>query len=105
MIQAVFAVTAAGSTCWELMYLGVPLACLVLADNQAGIAFGLDQAGAALSLGRAEGISAKEIAARVGPLLRDPAQRAVMARAGRGLVDGKGAQRVVDRMLGRNVAV
>jgi UDP-2,4-diacetamido-2,4,6-trideoxy-beta-L-altropyranose hydrolase len=94
MAHADFAVTAAGSTCWELLYLGVPLACLVLADNQAGIAAGLDRAGAAVSLGRAGEISAEGIAARVAPLLRDPAQRAEMVRRGRELVDGRGARRV-----------
>lgn len=98
MAGADFAVTAAGSTCWELLYLGVPLACLVLADNQAGIAAGLGRAGAALSLGRAEAISGREVAARVELLLRDAARRAAMSRAGQGLVDGRGARRVVERM-------
>ncbi len=98
MAGADLAITAAGSTCWELLFLGVPIACLVLADNQAGIASGLNRAGAALSLGRAESLAAEEISVRVGPLLRDSELRADMARRGRELVDGRGARRVVERL-------
>ncbi len=102
MQWADFAITAAGSTCWELMFMGVPLACLVLADNQAGIAQGLQAAQAAVSLGRAEGHDARSLAESLVPFLADPEKRHRLSLRARGMVDGRGASRVVACMLGRN---
>jgi UDP-2,4-diacetamido-2,4,6-trideoxy-beta-L-altropyranose hydrolase len=46
MLQwADFAITAAGSTCWELIALGVPFITIILAENQKGIAHGLADLG------------------------------------------------------------
>ena len=51
MLWADFAVTAAGSTCWELCCLGVPFAVVIVADNQREIASQLEAAGATISMG------------------------------------------------------
>ena len=42
MQWADFAISSAGSTCWELAAVGVPFATVILADNQQGIANGLE---------------------------------------------------------------
>jgi spore coat polysaccharide biosynthesis predicted glycosyltransferase SpsG len=50
MADSDLAIGAAGSTSWERCCLGLPTLMVVLADNQSGIAFGLERAGAAISL-------------------------------------------------------
>ncbi|MFH1148454.1 MAG: UDP-2,4-diacetamido-2,4,6-trideoxy-beta-L-altropyranose hydrolase [Pseudomonadota bacterium] len=89
------AISAGGSTCWELAYLGVPSIILVIADNQEPVAEGLDRAGAVLSLGRSHEISESRIAEEFKMLARDREKRREMARIGRKLVDGIGASRVL----------
>lgn len=98
MRQADIAVTAAGSVCWELAYLGVPALLLVVADNQEPIARGLHDAGVARSLGWFDQVSDATLAAAVRALAVDPA-RVEMSRNGRRMVDGKGADRVVNALL------
>ena len=99
MQQADIAVAAAGSVCWELAYLGIPALLLVVADNQEAIARGLHAAGVARSLGWFDRVSDDALTAAVGALAGDPA-RAEMSRNGRQLVDGHGAARVVEALLG-----
>jgi UDP-2,4-diacetamido-2,4,6-trideoxy-beta-L-altropyranose hydrolase len=92
------AVSAGGSTCWELAFLGVPNVILVLADNQRGIAEGLDEAGTAINLGWHESVEASAIRDHVESLLTHEKRRLRMAQAAQTLVDGKGAGRVLDKM-------
>jgi UDP-2,4-diacetamido-2,4,6-trideoxy-beta-L-altropyranose hydrolase len=94
MRRATLAVSAAGSTCWELACLGVPSIVLVTADNQKGVAEGLVKSGFAVCPG---GISAaaKEAAA----LLTNQARLKAMSAAGKALVDGRGAERVAEAVL------
>jgi UDP-2,4-diacetamido-2,4,6-trideoxy-beta-L-altropyranose hydrolase len=99
MAGAALALSAAGTTCWELAHLGVPAVLVVLADNQAGNAAGLAAAGFALSLGVAARLSAPALREALAALLADPARRARMAAAGRRLVDGGGAARVAAEVL------
>ena len=94
MAWADLAVTGAGSTCWELAFMGVPFAAVVLAPNQGRNATGLAAAGAAVFLGPVEALVAREIAVPVQALAGDRARRAAMSTAGQALVDGLGAARV-----------
>jgi len=91
---AQLAVTGAGSTLWELACLGVPAVTLILADNQEPSGRLLDRQGIVLGLGRHQEAGPRDIAAAVAGLLEDPDRRAAMSRAGRALVDGRGARRV-----------
>jgi len=99
MAGATLALSAAGSTCWELAHLGVPALLLTLADNQAGIAAGLDAAGFAISLGQAERLSGPALRDALAELLADPDRRARMSAIGRRLVDGDGAARVAAEVM------
>jgi len=99
MTRATVALSAAGSTCWELAHLGVPAVLLVLAENQVGVAAGLHAAGFAVSLGEAAGASDAALREALATLLADPARRAAMAQAGRRLVDGAGAVRVAAELM------
>jgi len=98
MNWADLAISAAGSTCWELCCLGVPFVTLVLAENQRGLAAGLDARGVATCLGGNP--SVHEISAAVGTLRKDEKQRICCSEKGRELVDGLGAARVLNRPAG-----
>lgn len=98
MAWADLAVSAAGSTCWELCLFGAPMLLTSIADNQAGVLAGLVEAGAA----QAFPLHAQpgELAAVLGQLLENPGALRRMREAGQALVDGRGARRVVDAMRG-----
>ncbi len=101
MAEHDIAVSAGGSTCWELAFMGIPNVILVLADNQRGIADGLDEEGTAVNLGWHESVGEEEIAHQVAQLIREDDQRHRMARKAQKLVDGWGTNRVVSRMRDR----
>jgi spore coat polysaccharide biosynthesis predicted glycosyltransferase SpsG len=78
--------------------MGLPFLTVVLAENQAGVARGLEQAGTSGSLGWAHGLTEQAVADAAGALIADRELRGSMARKGRALVDGQGAARVVEIM-------
>jgi UDP-2,4-diacetamido-2,4,6-trideoxy-beta-L-altropyranose hydrolase len=88
------AVTAAGSTSWELATAGLPALQLVIADNQAPIADALYRAGVTVSLGDHRASTPAVIAEALRELLAECTQRREMSSRGRRLVDGRGANRV-----------
>ena len=92
------AVSAAGSTCWELACLGVPFGTIVVADNQEQVAEGLAAAGVARHFGHARELSSEKLAADIASLMANHEQRCLMVEKGRRLVDGHGAARVVEVM-------
>lgn len=98
MAWADLAISAAGSTCWELALLGVPNLMLVLADNQRQIAQQLDQLGTGINLGEWESVSASDIANSLASLLADPARYSEMRTLATQLVDAKGVERVIVAM-------
>ena len=99
MAWADLAISAAGSTCWELACLGVPAIVIAVADNQRDIARGLEEAGLGKNLGWWESVMPGDITAAVAALVDDAAARREMSRRGRALVDGGGAERVLSALL------
>lgn len=104
LADADLVVTAAGSTCWELCFLGIPFVTVVLADNQAAIAASLQEAGASIDLGPHGEAESAALAKMLERLLADSGLRRAMGRAGRSLVDGRGAERVAGRIAKRRAA-
>jgi len=98
MAWADVAVSAGGSTCWELAFMGLPTVVLVLAENQQGIGTGLGKAGVVLNLGWYAEASIAQIANTLVDLLEDRGLCRRMGQRGKGLVDGLGTERVVERM-------
>jgi spore coat polysaccharide biosynthesis predicted glycosyltransferase SpsG len=96
MAEADLVVTAAGSAIWELLYLGVPTALSWVADNQLIGYEELVARGVAAGLGRTPDAAAVAVLTR---LLAHRATREEQGRRGRGLVDGKGRERVADALL------
>lgn len=95
--SADLAISAAGSTTWELLYLGIPTALVQVADNQASIGPGVQRAGAGLFLGTTQEVWTNLPGAL--EQLTDPASRASLTAAAMRLVDGEGADRVLDALL------
>jgi spore coat polysaccharide biosynthesis predicted glycosyltransferase SpsG len=93
------AVSAGGSTCWELSLMGLPAMILILADNQLENTRLLHLAGAVISLGWHREVACEQIAFNLEGLCKEKDQRAKLSHVGRGLVDGKGAARVVGLMM------
>jgi len=93
------AVTAAGSTCWELALLGVPALVIVAADNQVALAAGLARAGAAANLGWGHELTPQSLARAITSLSDDFANRRQMSQRGPELVDGRGTTRIHREMV------
>jgi UDP-2,4-diacetamido-2,4,6-trideoxy-beta-L-altropyranose hydrolase len=93
------ALTASGSTVWEMCCLGLPMLLIVTASNQLGIAKALHQHGAAVSLGEIEYITPDMLTASLKKFLGDPSLRQALSQAGKQLVDGRGAARVAEILL------
>jgi UDP-2,4-diacetamido-2,4,6-trideoxy-beta-L-altropyranose hydrolase len=99
MAQADVAISAAGSTCWELCLLGLPSILLNVADNQIPVAIELDRWGCALYAGSGNTVSPDYLAGTLENLLASQDKRQSMALRSRQLVDGLGAERVLSVML------
>ncbi len=95
MTWADVAICAGGGTCWELAFMGVPMLAVVLADNQIGVARGLNEYGMGVNLGAAEDLQPTRLAEDVRALLHDNTRRRHMSTVGRAMIDGHGAERVV----------
>lgn len=100
MDRAEVAVSAAGSTVWELACRGVPSVLLVLADNQVSVARAAARQGIGVNLGWHHQVAAGHLADVVERLCRSPDERQAMGRRGQRLIDGQGASRVVRAMKG-----
>ena len=98
MAWADLAISAAGSTSWELAFMGLPSLLVTLSDNQNGCAQYLHCHGIAISLGWQHQVQSSEVAAALSALAADPAKRAEMSSRGRNLIAGGGADRVVQAM-------
>ena len=98
MQQCDLAISAGGSTLYELCATGVPRMAVVLATNQQGIVDAMVRQGVVVSLGGASELTADTVVAAVDRLVRDWPERDRMAKLGRRLVDGLGAWRVAHKM-------
>ncbi len=98
MMWADIAISAGGSTSWEMAFFGVPRLVIVLADNQREIARQLELEGAAINLGGHEAVTYDQIAQTLKVLLVDEKKRRAMAERGHKMVDGRGVERVIAAM-------
>lgn len=94
MAWADLALTAGGSTLWELAFMSLPAVVVCLADNQRGGALAVAAAGTAVCLGDYESSPPNLMATEVFDLVNNRVRRHDMGLAGRKLVDGRGAERV-----------
>jgi UDP-2,4-diacetamido-2,4,6-trideoxy-beta-L-altropyranose hydrolase len=94
------AISAGGSTCWELAFMGTPFLMIVLAENQIAIASGLDAQGVAIHCGGAKEINLKKFSKILSDIIFNKDKRTLMHLKAKKLIDGNGAMRVCTTMKG-----
>ena len=102
MAWADIAVSAAGSTCWELCRFGVPSILIDLASNQRPLGRELHSRGIALHVPR-ENADAGNLLHALRQLIGDERRRREMSQKGMELIDGKGTLRVVAALRARGI--
>lgn len=97
--HADFVISAAGSTTWEICYVGLPAILLIIADNQAGLANRLAEDGLASVIDCRSGIDADALRLTLSAIKNDGKPELERAAKRRRLVDGRGARRIADRIM------
>jgi len=98
MAWADLAIAAAGTTTWELAFMGLPGLLLVIAENQRGAAERLQKEGIFPVLGLRPNWTNSELVQIVMSLMNGKRLREEMSRKGRILVDGLGTGRVIQAL-------
>jgi len=99
MQDAHLAVTSGGTTVWELAAMGVPSIVGAVTELEVTLLRGLRRFDLFEGIGWFRDVSETDLARHIEGLTRDERHRASMRDTARSLVDGKGADRVVDEML------
>ena len=92
------AISAGGTSCYELAYFGIPNIIITIADNQINIAKELDKQKISIYLGQMNEISAGKLKEAIKELIEKQNLRKIMSKNGRKMVDGTGKKRIVDLM-------
>ena len=97
------AITAGGSTCYELARCGIPGIVTSIADSQATVARALNEHGAMISIdgpesNRVTNQRETRLGTAIRQLINNPDLRRKMSERGMQLVDGYGADRIVSQM-------
>lgn len=99
MLRSDLAISAGGSTLYELAACGTPAMAIILADNQEGIVHKMDELGYVKSLGWYAQLSEELVLDNLGKIMGDVQRRREMSTKGQRLVDGKGTERIVRSIL------
>ena len=94
MAWADVAISAGGTTGWELAFMGLPAIFLMIAENQRGNVEALSREGVGINLGLPRDLPAEEIATPLKHLMTNAEMRSLMSPRGQKLVDGYGGRRL-----------
>ena len=100
MIWADIAISAGGSTCWELAFMGVPSILCPIAENQKLITQELFKIRAAVGLPLGNLTSIKDVAHFIDSFLKKKKLRSGLSRTQIKIVGGNGAKIIVSIMIG-----
>ena len=95
-IESDMAISAAGSSCYELAYFGIPNIIIAIAQNQYNIARELDNKNISFFIGEKEKFKEEKLLEKVEELINNIKVREKMKENSQRLVDGKGKIRIVD---------
>jgi UDP-2,4-diacetamido-2,4,6-trideoxy-beta-L-altropyranose hydrolase len=99
MAWADVAVSAGGSTIWELAFMGLPSLLCIVAENHENVVKTLCDRSISISLSRLKDRSAKDISNSVANLIYDRLSRNKLHEECRKMVDGNGTERVINEMV------
>jgi spore coat polysaccharide biosynthesis predicted glycosyltransferase SpsG len=103
MLEVDIAVSAAGQTLYELAATGTPTVAVKVADNQSGNFLSFAERGTVLPVTFNTADQVREsLSEALRRLLSEYDLRSRMSEAGQRLVDGKGARRCAEALLGAN---
>lgn len=103
MKQADLVISGAGTTCWELCYMGIPFVTYIFVKNQEQNAIFLQQLGISLNMGWWSNFSCNQCKENILYLADNWAKRKDMSQEARKLVDGKGVDRVVKEIVNTGI--
>lgn len=92
------AISAGGGTCYELAFLRVPMFLITIAQNHERTVAAWGERGAAINAGWFHQLDRNRLAAWVQDVISDQPLRRKLAETAGQMVDGRGAERVVDAM-------
>ena len=98
MARADLAITAGGTTCYELAAAGVSQAAVILDDHQEKLVRALADVGCLIQLGRYDNLEIDLVRHNVESLIASADERERLASAGKQLLQGPGAPRIVDEL-------
>jgi UDP-2,4-diacetamido-2,4,6-trideoxy-beta-L-altropyranose hydrolase len=101
-LESDIAISAGGTSCYELAYYGIPNIIIAIADNQLNIARELDKQEISLYLGKKNEIKKEKLRKKIMELIENDSLRKTLMQNGKDLVDGKGKERIVSYMEGFN---
>ena len=101
MTSCDIAVSAAGSTLYELCACGIPTVTYILADNQIDGATEFAKQGLMLNAGdlRSQGFTCEAIINMLDELIMDKDKRHVLSHNMKSIVDGNGAQNIIKQLI------
>jgi len=102
MAWADMAVAAAGSTSWELAFMGLPSIFVILAENQVEIASQLEMEGFGICLGNASTFGKQKFAEFLSARAGDNNFLKTVSKIGKNMVDGEGAAKISEKLKNEN---
>jgi UDP-2,4-diacetamido-2,4,6-trideoxy-beta-L-altropyranose hydrolase len=105
MAWADIAISAGGSTCWELAFMLVPSIILVLAENQAAVTEYLMNRKAVLNLGIFAECSKEQISDACKTLIGSSIARTSLSQQSTTLINGQGPNHVIESMNINNITL
>jgi UDP-2,4-diacetamido-2,4,6-trideoxy-beta-L-altropyranose hydrolase len=99
MAWADVAVSAAGSTTWELAFMGLTGVLLIVAENQRGMAQVVEDQNVFVVLALENHFSTQDLSRSLERLMREKRIRQNMSQKASLLVDGMGAKRVIQTLI------
>lgn len=99
MLKSDIAISAGGSTLYELCACGTPTLAIVIADNQREVADMLSAEGYIINLGWSDKLTDEELLKRLRLLCGDYEKRASLSPKVQKLVDGEGVRRIVGEIM------
>jgi UDP-2,4-diacetamido-2,4,6-trideoxy-beta-L-altropyranose hydrolase len=101
-LQSDVAISAGGTSCYELAYFGIPSIIISIADNQIKVAQELENRNISLYLGRKNEIKSKKLLNNIKLLINNNLIRQNMSDNAKKLIDGKGKYNIINFMGNEN---